>query len=92
LCSTVYGLGVDLEGEFDVDAELVHLTILDGGGLLVDINGTDVADAFGGAFYGVFDGVFVAVATFAEYFDDFKDFAHNEKVFVGDGVATRVYS
>jgi len=70
-------LDVDLEGKFYVDAELVHLAVLNGGGLLVDINGTDVANGLGGVLHGVLDRVFVAFATLAENFDYFEDFAHN---------------
>ena len=77
-------LDVDLESKFHVDAELIHLTVLDGSGLLVDVNRTNVANGLGGVFHGVLDRVFVAFATFAKDFDYFKDFAHNKDKFVGD--------
>ena len=69
-------LNVHLEGDLNVDAILVNLPVFYGSRLLVDVNGTDVANGLGSILHGVADGVFVAFGAFTEDLDDFKYFSH----------------
>ncbi len=60
------------EGNFDIDAVLIHFAIaFYGNALGLYISGTDVFDAFRGLFEGLAGSVFPTLVRVGEDFDDF---------------------